>query len=638
MRVTLPRSPRWRGIACFALLVGIVACSEDGSTPICENCEDWDQLTVGLGRFPEPHPSNPAVVAFSTINKTPGAPDANRQSDEDLWVSFLASPSNPSDPAANGIWQVTDDAMGLGDNFYPRWSPSGAEIAFVHTNLAGRFEVWRVAVTPPSSVTTPPVVGTPERIALGRDPAWASDDLLVFTRDDKLYSVDFANPSPRGGYTEVQLSFDPPPYAAADEFVDRHPDFASDGGGVFNTTGRENTADLYLEAFEIDREAFPPETLVTDAFILYQPPGGAPSYPIFEGVDTLRTPVLLRSLPIGSGGNFLVGVRLDGRFMADTTRETYCDTTIVKIANLQPGDSDTLRYTFEIARGALRVQTMATNATVFWTRADGLVDALDFPQSRLLANVGEARIWECLLSYDVVGGVPTAPDLERYIVTGTREGSPASVDSAFVAPGDTATVVVYPSGPGIDPAALRPASAASTIASISGRSRTYDDLDGASLASLLRAEGDLGTVWRIEIESGSADFAELIGSAALIQNPAISPETSGGFRYLAYVSNESGAWDLYVQRILVTGSGANETWTADSGGPIRVATPGSSDNLDCGRNVFHPRFVAGAAPGTFRLIVAMSDCPDNGFEDIGFDDDPWAIGEIRVWQVEVAFP
>jgi hypothetical protein len=31
----------------------------------------------------------------------------------------------------------------------------------------------------------------------------------------------------------------------------------------------------------------------------------------------------------------------------------------------------------------------------------------------------------------------------------------------------------------------------------------------------------------------------------------------------------------------------------------------------------------------------MSDCPDNGFEDLGFDDDPWAIGEVRVWQVDV---
>jgi hypothetical protein len=177
------------------------------------------------------------------------------------------------------------------------------------------------------------------------------------------------------------------------------------------------------------------------------------------------------------------------------------------------------------------------------------------------------------------------------------------------------------------------------IPTTSGRSRTYDDARGASLASLLRAEDDdaLGAVWRLAIEDGSADFARILGSASLIQNPAISVQTAGGFRYLAYVSNESGTWDLFVQRIAVSGSGASEQWAPD-GEAVRVATPGSADNLDCGRSVFHPRFIAGSASGSVQLIVAMSDCPDNGFEDIGFDDDPWAIGEIRLWRVGVDLP
>jgi hypothetical protein len=639
MRVTLLRSARRRGIAGLALLAGIAACSEEGSPPVCENCEAWDQLTAGLGRFPEPHPSNAAVVAFSSIEKTPGAPDANRQSDEDLWVTWLASldDATQNDPTRNPTWQITADELGAGDNFYPRWSPSGDEIAFVHTNPSGQFEIWRVSVVPPASPTVAPIVGSPERIASGRDPAWASADRLVFTRGDKLFSVDLSTPSPRGGYAEIQLSFDPPPFAAADDFVDRHPDFATDGGGVFNTSGRENVADLFVQAYEVDRGVSPPETLVTDAFILYQPPGATPAYPIFAGSDTLRTPVLLRSLPIGSGGSFLVGVRLDGRFLADTTRETYCDTTLTKLADLRPGDSDTLRYDFEVARGALRIQTMASNTTVFWTRADGLVDAFDSPISRVLVNAGETRTWGCLLSYDVIAGVPAPPTLERYLVTGTRIGSPMATDSTFVTPGDTVTVVLYAGGPGIDPSSLRPMPAAYSVSSASVRSRTYDDLHGASLASLLRAEGDQGTVWRIQLQADGADFSEILADSSLIQNPTISPETAGGFRYLAFVSNESGTWDLYVQRIAVIGSGASEVWEPD-GEAVRVATPGSSDNLDCGRNVFHPRFVSGTVSGTLRLIVAMSDCPDNGFEDIGFDDDPWAIGEIRLWQVGVNLP
>jgi hypothetical protein len=252
----------------------------------------------------------------------------------------------------------------------------------------------------------------------GRDVAWASSTRLLFTRTDKLFAVDLAGPSPRGGTLPIQISFDPPAYAASANFVDRHPDAASDGGTIFDSVGRQNVADMYLEAFEVDRQVFPPETLATDAFILYRPPGGVGAYPIFEGADTLRTPARLRSLPVGAGGDFEFGVRLDGRFLSDSTRETYCDTTITQVADLQPGDSDTLRYHFEIARGTLRVQTFATNTTVTWTRRDGRVTG-----AGTLANAGESRNWGCLLSYEVVRGVPAPPTLEEYIVSGSRAGS-----------------------------------------------------------------------------------------------------------------------------------------------------------------------------------------------------------------------
>jgi hypothetical protein len=41
----------------------------------------------------------------------------------------------------------------------------------------------------------------------------------------------------------------------------------------------------------------------------------------------------------------------------------------------------------------------------------------------------------------------------------------------------------------------------------------------------------------------------------------------------------------------------------------------------------------GASEGNLRLVVAMTDCPDNGFEDLGIDDDPWSLGELRIWEV-----
>lgn len=615
------------GFLLLAALGGLSACSEDSPVPVCENCEAWDQLTAGLGRFPAPHPTNPNVIVYSTVEKSPGAPDATRESDEDLWITWV-SPTDP-DPAAAPRWQLTGDDLGTGDNFYPRWSPSGTELAFVHANEGGHFEVWTLPVVPPAGPGQAPSVGTALLVGAGRDPAWIDDATLAFTRDDKLFQVSL--PAPRGGPAETQLSFDPPSFAASENFVDRHPDFA-DGGGIFDTIGRENVANVYLQAFEVDREVFPPETLATDAFIFYQAPGGSPAYPVFERADTLRTPTLISSLPVGSGGSFLLGVRLDGRFLADSTRETYCDTTITRQVSLAPGDTDSLAFYFSISRGTLLLQTGLSNTTVFWSRADGLVDSGDFPQSTLLNNAGDARAWNCLLSYDVVSGVPAPPTLETYLVSASREGSAPFDTTVVIPPGDTTAVVVYASGVAADVRGARVLRAVNVLSVASGRSAPPAALAGGLPA--LRAEGELGMVWRVRLENGTATLSELFGSEALIQNPAVSEETSAGKRYVAYTSNETGKWGLYLMRLAVSGSGASETWIADST-PIRIDTPGSSSNLDCARNVFHPRFAPGAAPGSLRLVVALADCPDNGFEDLGFDDDPWAIGEIRVWQVDV---
>jgi hypothetical protein len=49
--------------------------------------------------------------------------------------------------------------------------------------------------------------------------------------------------------------------------------------------------------------------------------------------------------------------------------------------------------------------------------------------------------------------------------------------------------------------------------------------------------------------------------------------------------------------------------------------------------VFYPRFLDETSAGELRIICSLGDCPDNGFEDLGFDEDPWALGELRLWQV-----
>jgi hypothetical protein len=159
-------------------------------------------------------------------------------------------------------------------------------------------------------------------------------------------------------------------------------------------------------------------------------------------------------------------------------------------------------------------------------------------------------------------------------------------------------------------------------------------LKGGQLAAGFRADGDVSTIWQIDFSGAAVDFREFTGAPGLIQNPALTREFPGRVRFLAYASDESGSWQLYIQPLLVD---ANDQLTVN-GDRFRVETPGTLDNLSCDREVFHPRFLPTSNEQTLELVVAMADCPGNGFEHIGFDDEPWAIGEYRVWKVRVDVP
>jgi hypothetical protein len=443
-------------------------------------------------------------------------------------------------------------------------------------------------------------------------------------------------------------------------------------------------------------------------------------------VDTLRTPVRLRSLPVGGGGVFDLGVRRDSRFLpVDPAPENYCDTTIVQSVSLQPGDVDTVSYYFRVVRGALLIRSGIAGTTIFWTRKDARETIADYTNDFVLGNLGETALFECLNPYAVgpgdvvnpavqetlvvVGTNQTLSDTARVVIdpgrttvvdlfpVGTVSGTLAFSDNPAVKPqavvqvllqgggliastqSDTSGAFVVPrvpagtfdvfvpgppgyadttvtgvtvvppadtpigtvtltadgSGPAAGVVAVEPTTAEPSQRS--GRMTVHRAgvpsgspvANAAALASAFRAEGDLTTVWRLDIDPTglrSPSFTEIFGSAAQIQSPALTRDLGGGVRYVAYVSDERGEWGLYVQRIV--------NWQAD-GAPVRIETPGSSDNLACSRNVFHPRWILPESSGALRLVVAMSDCPDNGFEELGFDDDPWAIGEIRLWEVEL---
>jgi hypothetical protein len=702
----------WERLAALVFLTA-AGCATDDEIPACDNCEFWAQVTPGLGRFPEAHPTSAAWVLFSTVEKTPGAPDADRDTDEDIWLL-----ERGADLASSPKWQLTDDAVGTGDNFAATWSPSGTQIAFVHTTAGGAYEVWRMPVTLPAAPGGAPVAGTPERMVRNaRDVTWATETTLVFSSDEKLFSLDIpAAPGPPTA-SPRQLTFDPPPFSSTETFVDRHPFFAPDGGAVFNTIGRENVADALVRAFEVDDTVFPPDTTSTAAWLSFQSPAAdEPTYPVFIGIDTLRTPTLLRSLPVGDGGTFRIGVRLDSGLLPAGT-ESYCDTTIVIGADLQPGDADTLSFYFHLIRGSLLIESGVAQTDVFWTRQDVRETISDFTTDTRLDNLGEQMLFECLMPFAVNpdGSINTAVQ-ETLIVSGARSSLRDTV-RVVVDPGKTTRVSLFPPGtvsgmvsfsdnPPAPPPALVEVFLTGTVDLISSAvtdsisgfqvpnvpAGTFDvvvsatgyagvTLSGVVVTSMVdnplgvitlspgprpsrarslavpararafvapevrvarreaartgtaappfRAEGDLTTIWRMDFDPATIQrppISEVLGSQALLQNPALTSEFAGGVRYLAYTGNESGRWKVYAQRLV--------NWQRD-GAPIEVATPGTTVNLACDRNVFHPRWASDSVPGDLRLLVALSDCPDNGFEEIGFDDDPWAVGEIRIWEVQL---
>lgn len=618
MRLPEPR------VATFVLLLPVLAivggCSNTDPIPVCDDCEKWDRISPVLGRHPSPHPLDPAFVLFSTVQKADStASDAARQDDEDIWLTWIEDLDDEDANAVVGrsLFAITDDDFGTsGANTTPRWSPSGTQLAWVHSPAPGGHQIWTMGIQVPASRGEAPVLGPAALLVEdARDPAWLTENLLLFSRENKLYRIDLFT----GNGTEEQISFDPPTYSSTDKYIDRHPYVASDGGAVFGTRARFPVGDIYVEAFEVLPDG---ERIETDAFLSFQSPAASnPTFPVLEGGDALRTPVVMRSLPIDSDGPFLIGVSLAQTVTEDSLRESYCDTTIVVPTPLQPDTADTVSVDFDIVRGTLSLVTESTNATVFWTRADGRVSINDFGGTRPIDRC-QRRNFDCLLPWaidsddNILVGVP-----ETYTVTATFQGN-QEIHDVTLTPGDTTVVVLFDRP---DFSCDAPEPRAPDRASVTAPEPRR--VEGPGAGSLLRAEGDRSNLWRVFFDAnGEARFQELVGSQGLIQSPAVTRNYAGDVRYVAWVSDESGDWQLYVQRLVNWGL---------RGDPHPVRLPGTLDNLACDRNVFHPYWIDESTPGALRLVVTMTECPDNEFPDVGFDQDPWPIGELRIWTVRI---
>ncbi|HET9885993.1 MAG TPA: hypothetical protein VFR10_00675, partial [bacterium] len=379
------------------LTIGILSgCSDDPAETICLDCDSWTQLVTDLGRQASTHPTDSNFVAYGTIHKIEGASDESRESDEDLWLLWR----NGSDRSQWVRWQLTADEMGEGDNFQARWSPSGDRLVFVHSNAAGKYEIWTLPITlppgnPPSAAFDPS--GTPTLVSAdGRDPAWLDNDSILFARKDKIYLLDGVA---RGGSNETQITFDPPSFVSSSKYIDRNQYVSSDGVMIFSTVGRQEVADVLVAAFEIIPGS-PPETTATEAFIGLQVPG-APRivYPVAEGVDTLVTSgndadpyIIVHSLP-SSDGDYVFGARRDSRFLPQG-EEVYCDTLLAQAVELSPGEIDTVRFYFEPARGSVMISSGRPFTTVHYERADHRVIGFE----ELLQGECEWTTSDCVFS------------------------------------------------------------------------------------------------------------------------------------------------------------------------------------------------------------------------------------------------
>lgn len=608
---SITRHTRVWFVAVFALAFVATGCSETGDdVPVtCRDCDNWVKLTTDLGRYANAHPANSDFIAYSTIRKDPGAPDENRETDEDLWLLRRSDGMR---------FQLTDNDMGPGLNLRPRWSPSGTRIAFTHMSLAGHYEVWTVDIA--VSSTEAPVLSGFTMVATDvRDPAWADETTLLLVRDQKVFSVDIGAPG-----VLTQWTFPPPSFATSESYVDRHPSVSSDGTRLFQSQNRVGVADISVRSWEVDDSVVPPDTLESASYVYFRDLDLLePTYPILMGPDTLMTPGLLQSVPVGTGGTLLLGARRDSRFL-DSTQVTYCDTVLTQEIVVNPNDDMVVDLVFRLVRSVLQITSNEGATNVFWTRDDGRVTSEDFPLVGIVNNPGEYLVYECILPFqvDAFGEVVEAY-LEDFTVIADR-GAVADTVTLQLSPGETTSIDFDMSGSGRTFVKRgSPGVGSVRVARVGSDASRIEDHPGL-LADFYRASSDVSTIWELDTSGAKAFLSPVLGSPSPIQWPTLSETMPDGTQYLAYVSNDTDTWKLFVQEL------SNMVPVGD---PVLVPTPGSSDNFSCSRQVFHPSWIRSADTASWTLLVSMTDCPSNQFDELYLEAEPWGVGVWNVWEL-----
>jgi hypothetical protein len=565
-----------RRILIILLVLGfsvlfLAGCSNDNGTgPVCVNCDFWQKALSGAGRFPAAHPEDPRLIAF-TSQDTDSLCTAQGYSH--LWIAELSE----FEGVLPQRWQVTCDAW---NDYKPVWSPDGKTLAFERRFGGGLSEIFTVDVSSPAYPGDPVEITSRSSMPEANySPAWmvvGAETLLAFSN-----SVSGGNDYDLMGYAYPSLgrldtlTVDPSDFAFARNPQD--PNGEPLEGGALGAMFKDQQVcgnGTALVAF-----VSPERVGVCDIRVVARTEETAPetsasaAISINGKVSTRFTPYTFRYRPAGDAIVEVVG-----------SAAGYCT-------------RDTVRF-------VPRADTVNTIALDF-QYYHGTVGFTSDPGVKVVYLDGRR-----------IEGVRTPPDTTTYIyvncvLVGTHRAYAANIwpevacsDTSFTFPvvaGETTLVTLRCPGALESPAV--PGPAAESRPALQG---------AASMPVLASSAAQPYGVWLMEFDPAAAAADQRLYRVAASATPISEPALSSDGRYVAYIAGLETSRQIVVADVgdLLQGTGPART--------MIVGMPGESGDLECWRI---PERVAWMPASAGRKIVAsISKC---GTAEVPGDYEIW---------------
>lgn len=552
----------------FAVLFLAGCGDENGTGPVCVNCEYWEKAFSGAGRFPAAHPENPRLIAYSSqdVDSLCTATGYSH-----IWIAELSE----FEGVLPERWQITCDPW---NDYKPVWSPDGKALAFERRFGSGLSEVYTVDVSSPAYPGDP--VEVTDRSSMPEanySPAWmvvGADTLLAFSNSSSGgndYDIlSYAYPLLDRLDT---LTLDPSDFAFAENPQD--PNGEPLEGGALAAVFKDQQVcgnGTALVAF-----VSPERVSVCDIRVVARTEETAPetsaaaAISVNGKVSTRLTPYTFRYRPAGDAVVEVVG-----------SAAGYCSGDTVRFVP-QPDSLNTVTLDFQYFHG-----------TVGFTSDPG-VKVIYFDGRRL-------------------EGIRTPPDTTTYVYVNCvlaghhtayafniwPEVQCSPEIGVEVAAGETTLVTLRCSGglesPGMGPAAeARPA-----------------PLGAPSRPALASRVAEPYGLWLMEFDPAMAaadqKLYRVAASATPISEPALSPDG----RYLAYIAGLEASRQIVVADVadLLQGTGPARTMV--------IGMPGDSGDLECWR--IPERVAWMPASAGLKIVASISKC---GTAEIPVDYEIW---------------